>query len=90
MTMMLIVVVSVFVVCELPDVGLRLAVTVYEFSATVRLDRDVVRYSHVAANALHVVNASVNFVIYCHCLLGSERRTPRPMPSHDATAGDKK
>lgn len=65
MTMMLLVVVSVFVVCELPDVGLRLAVTVYEFESTVRLHRDAVRYAHVAANALHVVNASVNFIIYC-------------------------
>jgi len=65
MTLMLIVVVSVFVVCELPDVGLRLAVTVYEFESTVRLHLDAVRYAHVAANALHVVNASVNFIIYC-------------------------
>jgi len=62
---MLIVVVSMFVVCELPDVGLRLAVTIYEFESTVRLHLDAVRYAHVAANALHVVNASVNFIIYC-------------------------
>ena len=65
MTMMLLVVVSMFVVCELPDVGLRLAVTVYEFESTVRLHMDAVRYAHVASNALHVVNASVNFIIYC-------------------------
>lgn len=65
MTMMLLVVVSMFVVCELPDVGLRLAVTVYEFEQTVRLHLDAVRYAHVATNALHVVNSSVNFIIYC-------------------------
>lgn len=65
MTMMLLVVVSIFVVCELPDVGLRLAVTVYEFESTVRLHRDAVRHAHVATNVLHVVNASVNFIIYC-------------------------
>jgi len=50
--MMLIVVVSMFVVCELPDVGLRLAVTIYEFTTTVRLDLDAVRYSHVCARYL--------------------------------------
>lgn len=65
MTMMLLVVVSMFVVCELPDVGLRLAVTVYEFESTVRLHLDAVRHAHVASNVLHVVNASVNFIIYC-------------------------
>jgi len=65
MTMMLLVVVSMFVVCELPDVGLRLAVTVYEFEATVRLHLEAVRHAHVATNALHVLNASVNFIIYC-------------------------
>lgn len=65
MTMMLLVVVSMFVVCELPDVGLRLAVTVYEFESTVRLHLHAVRHAHVAFNALHVVNASVNFIIYC-------------------------
>jgi len=64
-TTMLLVVVSTFVVCELPDVGLRLAVTVYEFQSAVRLHLDAVRHAHIATNALHVVNASVNFVIYC-------------------------
>jgi len=65
MTLMLIVVVSMFVVCEFPDVGLRLAVTVYEFESTVRLHLAAVRHAHVACNALHVVNASVNFIVYC-------------------------
>ena len=64
-TLMLLVVVSVFVVCELPDVGLRLAVAVYEFERTVQLHRDAVRHAYLAANALHVVNSSVNFVVYC-------------------------
>jgi len=62
---MLLVVVSMFVVCELPDAGLRLAVTVYEFESAVQLHVDAVRYAQVATNALHVVNASVNFIIYC-------------------------
>jgi len=41
--MMLLVVVSVFVVCELPDVGLRLAVTVYEFEFFGASPRDWLR-----------------------------------------------
>ena len=65
MTMTLLVVVSMFVICELPDVGLRLAVTVYEFDSTVQLHLDAVRHAHVASNVLHVVNSSVNFIIYC-------------------------
>ena len=62
---MLVVVVTVFVVCELPDLCLRLAVTVQEYVQSVRLNHQTVLYANVTVNALHAVNSSVNFFVYC-------------------------
>lgn len=75
-TAMLVAVVTVFVVCELPDLGLRVAYAVVEFlqaaSAKNAQDDDVggeehllvLRYINAATNALLTVNSSVNFIIY--------------------------
>lgn len=75
LTLMLVVVVSVFVVCEVPDVCLRLIVAAFEFVevwvVTLELQTSL-RYLNVVATALHAVNSSVNFLVYC--LLGRKFR----------------
>jgi hypothetical protein len=72
LTLMLVVVVSVFVVCELPDVCLRLTVTAFEFVDVLSVDGPTARYANVVCNALHAVNSSTNFLVYC--LLGRRFR----------------
>lgn len=71
-TMMLIVVVTVFIVCQLPDLGVRIAFTISEFAPTVSVNMDLLRYANAASNTLLAVNSSVNFVIYC--LVGKKFR----------------
>jgi len=72
LTLMLVVVVTVFVVCEIPDVCLRLMVVAFEFEDRMSLNTSTVRYALVVCNALHALNSSVNFIIYC--LLGCRFR----------------
>ena len=69
-TLMLVTVVSVFIVCELPDVGLRLTVTFMELLPA--SDEDftdshgpTIRFVNSITNMLMTLNSSVNFVIYC-------------------------
>lgn len=65
-TLMLVVVVSVFVVCELPDCCLRLTVTLLEYFQVWDLANDkAVAVANVFVNMLHTFNSSVNFLIYC-------------------------
>lgn len=71
-TTMLIVVVTVFIVCQLPDLGVRIAVTISEFAPTVNINFDLLRYANAASNTLLALNSSVNFVIYC--LVGKKFR----------------
>ena len=69
----MVVVVSVFIACELPDVGLRIAVTLQEMVASVELDPDAVRYRIMpVTNALLTLNSAANFFIYC--LIGHKFR----------------
>lgn len=71
-TVMLVVVVTVFIICQLPDLGLRIAVTAMEFSPLIHVDIQSMRYANAASNALLTVNSSVNFLIYC--LIGKKFR----------------
>ena len=72
-TLTLVVVVSVFIACELPDVGLRIAVTLRELVASVELDDDAFRYRITpVTTALLTLNSAANFFIYC--LIGHKFR----------------
>ena len=65
LTLSLVVVVSVFIVCELPDLGLRSAIAVMEFMSDRRQsDVDVLRRGNTITNALLAFNSSVNFIIF--------------------------
>jgi len=76
---MLVAVVTVFIICQLPGLGIRVAYTVSEFaknttwSSAVRLDVTTLRYANVASNALLVFNSAVNIVVYC--LVGKRFRS---------------
>lgn len=65
LTLMLVVVVTVFVVCELPDCCLRLVTIQLDYVEWLRLDEDAIKYANVVANMLHAFNSSVNFLVYC-------------------------
>jgi len=72
-TLTLVVVVSVFIACELPDVGLRIAVTLKEMFPSVEINKDVIRYRITSVtNALLTLNSAANFFIYC--LIGHKFR----------------
>lgn len=67
------VVVSVFIACELPDVCLRIAVTVRELVAFIEMDTDtIVKRITPVTNALLTLNSAANFFIYC--LIGHKFR----------------
>jgi neuropeptide Y receptor type 1 len=70
-TLMLVIVVSVFVICEIPDLILRILITMHEFQA-VDMDINKLRYVNVITNMLLTVNSSINFLIYC--LVGKKFR----------------
>src|SRR6218665_80302 len=72
-TLALVVVVSVFIVCELPDVCLRLVVTLWEWVPSIELNIYVTyRLVNPVTNMLLTINSSVNFLIYC--LIGKKFR----------------
>ena len=57
---------SVFIVCELPDLGLRVAVTASELvPAYFHLDVATTHCVNTVANALLALNSAANFIIYC-------------------------
>ncbi len=68
-TYMLIVVVLVFVVCELPDTLWRIIYAVYSYLELTdvhtppELERFII-YSNITTNALQVLNSAVNFIVY--------------------------
>ena len=65
-TRTLVVVVVVFVVCELPDLTLRVWIALHHHSPDyVAFPRDRLLYVNVASNLLLTVNSCINFVIYC-------------------------
>jgi len=65
-TRTLVVVVVVFVVCELPDLTLRAWISLYRYAPTiVSFPRRQLLYVNIASNLLLTVNSCINFVIYC-------------------------
>ena len=65
-TRTLVVVVVVFVVCELPDLTLRAWMALHRHAPQyVAFPRRRLLYVNVASNLLLTVNSCVNFVIYC-------------------------
>lgn len=73
LTLTLVVVVSVFVACQLPDMGLRLAVGRTSSTMGQSLERHrFYRNVNAVTNLLLTVNSSVNFLVYC--LVGKKFR----------------
>ena len=72
-TLMLVVVVTVFILCELPDMIVRVvfALLVFLFKPGT-FDLDKLRYFNVTSNALLTLNSGINFLIYC--LIGNKFR----------------
>ena len=68
-TLMLVVVVSVFIICEIPDLTLRIVFSLISF---IKVDITTLRYFNCITNALLTVNSSTNFLIYC--LIGHKFR----------------
>lgn len=67
LTAMIVAVVSVFVVCQCPDVFLRIFLSTERFYPSASNAR-LLRFSrllHVSSNALLTLNSSVNFLVYC-------------------------
>ena len=62
-TWMLVVVVIVFVVCQLPNMALHVCWVLYKQAGV--FSTSALSYTSVASNLLLVVNSSVNVVIYC-------------------------
>jgi len=71
-TLMLVVVVFMFVICELPDLALRIAFTIQEFVPSVEIDIWTLRYINALTNTMLTLNSSINFLIYC--LVGKKFR----------------
>ena len=71
-TLVLVVVVSVFIICEIPDLVLRIIVTLNEYLPGLKLNIWILRYVNSITNMLLTVNSSVNFLIYC--LIGQKFR----------------
>jgi len=71
-TWMLVVVVIVFIVCQLPTVAWGVCNVLYKF-ADVPFSRSALLYAAVAVNLMVTLNSSVNVVIYC--FMGRQFRT---------------
>ena len=71
-TLMLVVVVSIFIICEIPDLILRVIVTIKEFTPAWQISLTRLRYANAITNMMLTVNSSINFLIYC--LIGSKFR----------------
>ena len=69
LTAMLVGVVTVFIICQLPGLGVRVAQTVLYFakasSTAIQLDLITLRYANYACNAMLIFNSAVNIVVYC-------------------------
>ena len=72
-TLMLVVVVTVFILCELPDLVVRVvfSLLVFLFKPD-SYDVNKLRYFNVTSNALLTLNSGINFLIYC--LIGNKFR----------------
>jgi len=74
-TLMLVIVVSVFIICQLPDMTIRIAeqfkAEPHAHERAVRVlfgstgEQDFKRYVNSVTNLMITLNSSVNFLIYC-------------------------
>ncbi len=71
-TLMLVVVVTVFILCELPDLIVRVIYSFIVFLKPKNFDLNRLRYVNVTTNALLTLNSGINFLIYC--LIGNKFR----------------
>ena len=92
-TLMLVAVVSVFIVCMIPDLVLRIFLTLSNYIPGLTFDIMRLRYANSITNMLLTVNSSINFLIYC--LIGKKFRTllqqmcgMNSRPSRNKPAGD--
>ena len=69
-TLMLVIVVIVFVLCEIPDLLLRLWLAIKSLLPDVTYPLQPLRFVNVTSNMLLTVNSCINFAIYC--LLGRQ------------------
>lgn len=63
-TYMLVVVVIVFIVCELPDTLWRIIYSLQKYGNVKNISDDFIVYSNIVTHALLAFNSSVNFLIY--------------------------
>ncbi|KAI0224058.1 FMRFamide receptor [Lamellibrachia satsuma] len=71
MTLVLVIVVSVFFVCQIPDLTLRIIMTFVNLHV-IDVDLTSLRYVNAVTNMLLTINSSTNFLIYC--LIGKKFR----------------
>ena len=71
-TLMLVVVVTVFILCELPDLIVRIVFAFLVFAKSGSYNIWTLRYINVTSNALLTLNSGINFLIYC--LIGNKFR----------------
>ena len=71
-TLMLVVVVTIFILCELPDLIVRIVFSFLVFAKPKSYDVVKLRYFNVTTNALLTLNSGINFLIYC--LIGNKFR----------------
>jgi len=71
MTLVLVIVVSVFFVCQIPDLTLRIIMTFVNLGV-LHVEVTVLRYVNAVTNMLLTINSSTNFLVYC--LIGKKFR----------------
>lgn len=71
-TLMLIVVVSIFIMCLLPDLVIRLIMTFRKFIPSLTINIWHLRYLNSMTNFMLTLNSAINFLIYC--LIGKKFR----------------
>jgi len=60
LTAMLVGVVTVFIICQLPGLGIRVAYTLSRSSSLIQLDVTKLRYVNIASNALLIFNSQTD------------------------------
>ena len=85
-TSMLIAVVTVFIICEIPDTALRIVLTVNNYSSSVNIPVSTLRVANVITNLLLTINSSINFLIYV--LIGTRFRLVLAQMCHVTVASE--